>query len=182
MALGSSSFEARMQMGILIPLASLGSTIAGWTSAAAVNGVPSWTERDTIWPSELRSCRFHTIVIIYLSTPTLSYNTPLVDSRDLGGNLLEYVRYLLCCFLRIRRPRKELSHDFLFLVGIWWKYSWLYWLAEKEVGDKDLVLMRLGVRKDIGALLGLGAQTKDVINDQDGSCGRGRASCILKKV
>ena len=46
----SSSPEGRTAIGIVTLGASAGSTMAGWQVAAALNGVPSWELRLTIYP------------------------------------------------------------------------------------------------------------------------------------
>lgn len=52
-------------------------------------------------------------------------------------------------------------------------------VALEEVGDKDLVLVRLvRVREDVGALQGLLREAEDVVDDQDGFFGGGGASGV----
>ena len=51
--------------------------------------------------------------------------------------------------------------------------------AEEEVRYEDSVLVAgVGVGEDVGALDGLGGETEDVVNDEDGGCGGGGAGGV----
>ena len=52
-------------------------------------------------------------------------------------------------------------------------------LAEEEIRHEDLVLVRgVGMGEDVGALKGLVAESKDVIDDEDGAGGVGGPGAV----
>lgn len=67
---GFSSLEASTHTGILIPFASSAATRAGWASAAAENGVPSFDARTTTYQRHASSvCKIHTAIKVESNVP-----------------------------------------------------------------------------------------------------------------
>ncbi len=161
-----------------MPSASLGSIMAGWTSATAVKGVGDWDVRETIYshvlaitsglPNPLEkdhepnknSKKNKT----HLPTPTHPQTPPLLHPLPLPRppNLLQQLPHFLTILPGLRRPRKEIPHRLLFLVRIGREHT----VRERFTVEEDAVLVVgvVGVGEDVGALEGLGGEAEDVVD------------------
>ncbi len=96
--------------------------------------------------------------IKYLSSPAISQQGPLLDSRDFLIQRFEDAWYFLRGSGGVGGTAEEIVKFLLFLRVIGWKYLQGSWVAAEKVGDEDLNFpVRLSVRQDIGALLHLRA-------------------------
>lgn len=115
----------------------------------------------------------------HLPTPAHPQTAPLFDSRGLFLNFLQQFRHLLRSVWRACRAREEVSELLLLLLRVWWEVALGEGLAEEEVGHEDLVLVfGIGMCEDVSALDYLGREAKDVVDDQDGGGGVGRAGGV----
>ena len=163
-----------------MPLASAGSTMAGWTSATAENEVPGWAVRETICiprKSVIHSQSQRIVVGLEhpnLSTPAHAHRTPLSDPGRLLLNLLQQPWHLFRRIRRARRPREEVSKLLLLLLRIGREGAAGKRFAEEKVGHEDLEwVVGVCVGEDVGALDGLGGEAEDVVDDEDGGGGGG---------
>lgn len=94
-------------------------------------------------------------------------------------NSLDQAPHLLRRLPRIRRPTKKLSHRLLLLLRVGGEIADGEGFAVEEIGHEDTVLVfRVGVREDIGALHGLREEAEDVVDYEEGGGGVGGARCV----
>lgn len=108
----------------------------------------------------------------YLPTPTRAQNSPFLDFWYLLGNRVDQDGDLLRDILGVGGSLEKGAELLPFFFGVGGENAPLGGLAAEQIRHEDLVWVRgVGVRKDVGALLGLHAQTKDIVHDEDSGGG-----------
>ncbi len=114
-----------------------------------------------------------------LAAPAHSQTTPFLDARVLFANRLDHLQDLLDVLWGRSRPAQEGCNVLLLLVGVRRIVAARKRLPMEKVGHEDLVLMgRVGVSEDVGALDGLRAEAEDVVDDENGGGGGGGAGGV----
>jgi len=97
----------------------------------------------------------------------------------LFANRLDHLQDLLDVLWGRSRPAQEGCNVLLLLVGVRRIVAARKRLPMEKVGHEDLVLMgRVGVSEDVGALDGLRAEAEDVVDDENGGGGGGGAGGV----
>lgn len=123
----------------------------------------------------LESCRN---VCTHLAAPTFAQDRPRFDAIGLADRLNQ-ARNLLDGGSRVGRTSKERAHGLALLGRIWGKPRNVGVLAEEEIRREDLVLLlRVAVGEQVGALHRLRAVAEDVVDDENGFLGRSRARLV----
>ena len=134
---------------MLMLLPSLGSTIAGWTSAAALKTVPDCDVRDTIYIfPEFSVCWKIFGRYTHLTTPAHTQHSELLDLGRIFLDSLYKLRYFVGSLRWLCRALKESTQLLALLWGIRWVPIKLSGLAIEKVRYINLVLVVLviGVR------------------------------------